>query len=246
MKIKERGIFFNGEMVRAILDGRKTQTRRVIKNQREGDCWSVKPTLDPRHSGHTHDWWLPKGTLPYSALPSCPFGKVGDRLWVREAWSDVNYEGSTALAYRADGELKSINEDDGDDSDPNFEKYQFANWYPNLIEGTEGKWRPSIHMPRWASRITLEITDIRVERLHGINEEDAKAEGVRQGVRKINHEADNELIYCNYLASKLDDASEWFDSPIDSFLSLWESIYGAESWQHGPWVWVVEFKVVDK
>ncbi|PIJ42681.1 hypothetical protein BOM24_11320 [Tatumella sp. OPLPL6] len=217
-------------MVRAILSGNKTQTRRILSPHQLNmiDTASSIGECYPLDSGQRHE----NSQSYYREW--CPFGKVGDRLWVREAFRVHSRATDVAtLAYKA-SERQSWTQ-------------QVARVPIELCtkQVSPEAWTPSIHMPRWASRITLEITDIRVERLHGINEEDAKAEGVRQGVRKIHHEADNELIYCNYLASKLDDASEWFDSPIDSFLSLWESIYGAESWQNGPWVWVVEFKRVE-
>ena len=234
-QIKERGIIFNGEMVRAILDGSKTQTRRVIKNQPFDRSWSRHDHHIEIVSGRADEGAEIDGLHAYTKSSGgvwsakCPFGKVGDRLYVRE----------TFACFDADWIFPGRPHDLKDGP---WENVVYSATEAKIPRGTK---RPSIHMPRWASRITLEITDIRVERLHGINEEDAKAEGVRQGVRKIHYEADNELIYCNYLASKRDDASEWFDSPIDSFLSLWESIYGAESWQHGPWVWVVEFKRVE-
>lgn len=228
MKIKERGIIFNSEMVRAILDGRKTQARRVIKN-----CMVGRDEISPfikvgNFSGHYPD------DLPEVIKNCCPFGQVGDRLWVKETWSDVNYEGYTALAYRADGELRALNEDDGDDSDPNLEKYQFANWYPDLIEGTGGRWRSSMQMPRWASRITLEITDIRVERLQDISQEDARSEGITDG-GCINC-GEPEPCVCE---KPTPDA-------VDSYAYLWNNIYGQDSWQSNPWVWVIEFKRIEK
>lgn len=231
--MKERPVIFNGEMVRAILDGRKTQTRRVIKNQRVGDCWGVKPAESPLCERHSHDWWLPTGTKPYSALPVCPFGQVGDRLWVRETWADVNHDGHPAIAYRADGGLRVIGEDDGEEEDPNLEKYWFAQWYADLISGAEGNWRPSIHMPRWASRITLEITAVRVERLNDISEEDARAEGVKPAGDMLPDYPDT------FLTPKGD-----FATAEVAFQRLWQSIYGEESWAANPWVWVIEFKQV--
>lgn len=173
----------------------------------------------------------------------CPFGKIGDRIWVRETWSDVNLDGAPAVAYRADDEVYDLMEDESlldeggsfNYQDQRVCKYQFAAWHSDLISGIEGNWRPSIHMPRWASRITLEITDVRVERLNGISETDAEAEG-------INMEA-------------LFDSQDHYDCIADhnmtgrptakgAFKYLWESIYGEESWNGNPWVWVIEFKVV--
>jgi hypothetical protein len=102
------------------------------------------------------------------------------------------------------------------------------------------KWTPSIHMPRRASRILLEITAVRVERLNSISEEDAKAEGVR----RTDNNFGNGPAYCDYLLPNLNDVAEWYNRASDSFISLWQSIYGPESWQHSPWVWVIEFKCV--
>ncbi|CAI0710326.1 Uncharacterised protein [Serratia quinivorans] len=206
--MKERPVIFNGEMVRAILDGRKTQTRRAINWKRqpymemaERDDGSIWPWAEDCERGG--DIWFP-----------CQFGQVGDRLWVRETFGDCG----DRLVYRAD-------RDDG-------------------AACKVARWVPSIHMPRDASRILLEITGVRVERLNDISEEDASAEGVRQGIRRTGSSVGNEPVYCNYLAENLNDAYEWFDLPSDSFISLWQSIYGAESWQHSPWVWVIEFKRV--
>ncbi|MGV3930501.1 hypothetical protein [Citrobacter braakii] len=214
--MKEYGMIFNGEMVRAILDGRKTQTRRPIKwkqtrfteigEREDGSKWPWSEDAE-----NVCDYWHP-----------CPFGVVGDRIWVRETWADVNHEGCPAVAYRADGEVRDLHEDDGDEQDPNLEKYWFANWYPDLISGTEGSWTPSIHMPRWASRILLEITDVRVERLQAITLGDI----------------------CKEFGCGLYDfrpATYGFQA----WEELWKSIYGDDSWQANPWVWVVEFKRIE-
>ncbi|MGQ6163587.1 hypothetical protein ACUNG5_11010 [Serratia sp. IR-2025] len=212
--MKERPVIFNGEMVRAILDGRKTQTRRVIANVGSDNCIPLQKPTKTKDGIYTHVMDAPGHGL-------CPFGQVGDRLWMREAWADVNHDGRPAIAYRADGGLRAIGEDDGEEEDPNLEKYWFAQWYADLISGAEGSWRPSIHMPRWASRITLEITAVRVERLNDISEEDAKAEGVAPSQHII---TPPEALY------------------RVGFLKLWQSIYGEESWRANPWVWVIEFR----
>ncbi|HFE3481497.1 TPA: hypothetical protein ACF3IV_001856 [Enterobacter hormaechei] len=212
--MKERGMIFNGEMVRAILDGRKTQTRRIINPQPEA-------TLSGSLSGK----WLNR-PLNGLLLPKiediaihCPFGVVGDRIWVRETWARYNIDqNSHDIAYRA--------------TTP-------ADW------PEEGRWRPSIHMPRWASRIMLEITDVRVERLQDISEEDAKAEGLAEITK------DGSLFKFGIPDRDgypgADDNgwpwTEWERNPVDSYCKLWQSIYGEESWQANPWVWVIEFKV---
>ncbi|WP_028085673.1 hypothetical protein [Dickeya zeae] len=209
--MKERGMIFNAEMVRAILCGRKTQTRRIMKPQREGPNWSVKPAQSPMTKGHTHDWWLPNGTLPYSALPRCPYGVIGDRIWVRETCRAVEIEsGLDVVRYDADGldiPVKSHPLDAG----------LWVDLY--RYRSGKGKQVPSIHMPRWASRITLEITGVRVERLHAITLGDI----------------------CKEFGCGLYD----FRPATYGFTAweeLWKSIYGEESWQANPWVWVIEFK----
>ncbi|EOL8946341.1 hypothetical protein ACM91X_003541 [Cronobacter dublinensis] len=230
----ERPLIFNAEMVRAILDGRKTQTRRIMKPQPE-DC--------PR-GGH---WWpsdkhrtmlhveeaLQNSEVIWAGIvgDACPFGDVGDRLWVRETWSDVNSEGCPAVAYRADSdtrllaEIETFRDEDGvlNTADPRLDKYWFAAWSGDLFSGTEGSWRPSIHMPRWASRITLEITGVRVERLASISSDDARAEG--------------------YPAARAADGGNI--DPWLWFRDLWDGIYPEQSFKANPWVWVVEFKRVE-
>ncbi len=225
--MKERGMIFNGEMVRAILEGRKTQTRRMLSPLQLkmidvaasiGECYQLESVHQHANSQSYYREW-------------CPFGAVGDRLWVRETWGDVNLEGIPAIAYRADGDVYSPMDDesflDKDGAfkydDPRVAKYCFAAWYSDLISGTEGNWRPAIHMPRWASRITLEITDVRVERLQGISEADAKAEGIIPAAGGVEQGWQHRF----------------------NFRELWIGIYGEESWQHSPWVWVIEFKRVE-
>lgn len=197
--MKERGMIFNAEMVRAILDGRKTQTRRPIKwkqtrfteigEREDGSKWPWSEDAE-----HACDFWHP-----------CPFGAVGDRIWVRETWARYNIDqNSHDIAYRA--------------TTP-------ADW------PEEGRWRPSIHMPRWASRILLEITDVRVERLNAISQEDAQAEGM-------------ELTGWRPTYSDPDSGGEVM-TPYDNFAELWSSIYGDESWKANGWVWVIELKRVE-
>ncbi|HHN5367024.1 TPA: hypothetical protein ACQ8UR_003893 [Escherichia coli] len=220
----ERPIFFNAEMVRAILEGRKTQTRRLMKIQPKlnggmyevfGAGWSSGMNSVPAMLGH-------------SLATNCPFGQPGDRLWVRETWADVNASGIPAIAYRADKDVLLLTEDESfhdengevNYNDSRIEKYPFAQWYSDLVDGTEGRWRPSIHMPRWVSRISLGITNVRVERLHSISEADAKAEGVFPAAYAITPPE----AACRV-----------------GFGDTWRSIYGEESWTANPWVWVIEF-----
>lgn len=237
--MKERGMIFNADMVRAILDGRKTQTRRPIKNQplvRDG-FWH----MDGAGWGNKFEY-IQSGNGVRQSLSlanHCPFGQPGDRLWVRETWADVNLEGIPTVAYRADDDVYSLMDDksflDEDGAfnydDPRVSKYDFAAWYSDLISGTEGNWRPSIHMPRWASRITLEITGVRVERLNAISEMDAQAEGV-------------EKLRGGFWRHYQPGWTQHQLSARGSFVTLWKSIYGEESWNSNQWVWVVEFRRV--
>ena len=215
--MKERGIIFNGEMVRATLDGLKTQTRRPVKS-------STADVLDLQ------------AKYPHKKYNiGCPFGAIGDRLWVRETWSLLGNEDAcpidwndnlvkgggvdAARIYRASCEQKPG--DYGLWSIPDD-----ADWKPHTDDMKfEGAWTPSIHMPRWASRITLEITDVRVERLNSISESDALAEGFTSTVQ---------------LTESGDDYTGSY--PSEKFSNTWQSIYGAENWDANPWVWVIVFK----
>ncbi|HEL4464975.1 TPA: morphogenetic protein [Klebsiella pneumoniae] len=192
--MSERGMIFNAEMVRALLDGRKTQTRRPVKF----------PVLDKNLGCELAGNEL-AGELSAGNYLNSAFGKPGDRIWVRETWARYNIDqNSHDIAYRA--------------TTP-------ADW------PEEGRWRPSIHMPRWASRILLEITDVRVERLNAISQENAQAEGM-------------ELTGWRPTYSDPDSGGEVM-TPYDNFAELWSSIYGDESWKANPWVWVIEFKRVE-
>lgn len=191
-------MIFNGEMVRAILDGRKTQTRRQVKF----------PVIDKNMSCELAGNEL-AGELAAGNYRNSPFGKPGDRIWVRETWARYNIDqNSHEMAYRA-----TTPED-----------------WP---EG--GRWRPSIHMPRWASRILLEITNIGAQRLNSISQADA----ARQGLIRLPATG----RYClnqgdQYFGGASHDAREVFSW-------LWESIYGEDSWKANPWVWVIEFKRIE-
>lgn len=224
--MKERPILFGAPMVRAILDGRKTQTRRVVKG--EALRW-------------LNDGFTPEFVADYQNN-LCRHGKAGERLWVREAWRIGAWNEdlpAVALDY-CDGPRKEwvgIPDpccDDGElfnrlwqqstddalaacakyDDDGNFK------WDPGQ---SPCRWRPSIHMPRWASRITLEITDVRVERLKDISEKDAWAEG----------------------CEGFDDDVSGGKSGYCEYAELWEAINGKGSWEPNPWVWVIEFRRVE-
>ncbi|WP_175992405.1 hypothetical protein [Burkholderia vietnamiensis] len=248
--MKERPILFSGPMVRAILEGRKTQTRRIVKVRSEQPpAWATfaaeghsptytsfsKPTglfywseeqpneglqktlrrwpiESPKHAMAGDHYWTP-----------CPHGAPGDRLWVRET-HDVNRLGIedfpggrrryyAGIAYRAD--------------DGRHEADITERMYCTLDEKESRGWTPSIHMPRWASRITLEITRVRAERLQSISDADAEAEGV------------------DFLRH-VPDADETLDAR-GLFLCLWDGLNAARGhgWDANPWVWAIEFRRIE-
>lgn len=202
--MKQRPILFKGEMVRAILDGSKTQTRRIFKNQPQMIVEKKTQIWDGDNS-------VLLGLLTQSGI-ECPYGQVGDQLWVRETWRTDDSLDSKApstfaswpVKYEADGKVLANGAFHGN---------------------TKGKTRVSIHMPRWASRITLEITNIRIERLNDISEEDAKNEGTTPSGVGSN------LNHLKYRAG---------------FQSLWESINGNDSWHINPWVWCISFRKAEQ
>ena len=202
--MKDRPILFSGAMVRALLAGTKTQTRRPL---RDGTWWT------PEHGVIR---MAPAGLACTGiASVSCPYGAPGDRLWVRETWMDLQ---GTGVEVRT-----------GDRS-----RYAYGADTPAGSYGDEQrklyglKWRPSIHRPRAASRITLDVVGVRVERLREISEEDAISEGI---------ERTNSGFWSTHGRSP-----DGTYNPRTSFRTLWESINGPGSWDANPWVWVVEFK----
>lgn len=211
--MKERGMIFNGEMVRAILDGRKTQTRRPIKwkqtrfteigEREDGSKWPWSEDAE-----HACDFWHP-----------CPFGAVGDRIWVRETFAALE-SGSYEQVKPQEGHCQDL-------------RYAATDRLAKSDADIRGyKWVPSIHMPRWASRILLEITDVRVERLNSIHDVDAMREGIQN------------LTTCSHADFGIPGVVN-AQHPVRAFQLLWESIYGADSWRANPWVWVIEFKRVE-
>ncbi|HIB5982672.1 TPA: hypothetical protein ACWXCG_001694 [Klebsiella pneumoniae] len=197
--MKERGMIFNAEMVRALLDGRKTQTRRIIK-----DCTVGRDPISKFIKiGKKFIGCYPED-VPELIRECCPYGVPGDRIWVRETWAEAGASAPDLKLYRA-----------------NYPEH-VPSIYENVPPAEEIRWTPSIHMPRTASRILLEITNVRVERLQSITLGDI----------------------CKEVGCGLYD----FRPATHGFQvweELWKSIYGAESWNANPWVWVIEFKRVE-
>lgn len=219
--MRERPILFSGPMVRALLDGRKTQTRRVMK-QAVGPSLSVG--IDDETAVAELSWLYGDGPghevhERIQKVP-CPYGAPGDRLWVRETCrAEELPDGLDGVRYSADRAFVAI---PGSAAD---------RWIGlNAYRGQKGAVVPAIHMPRWASRITLEVTGVRLERLQRITEEDAEAEGTAPAWIDAD---DNETVHA---AAK--------PTYRQGFARLWRDINGAESWSANPWVWVVEFKVI--
>lgn len=267
--IKERPILFSAPMVRAILDGRKTVTRRPVKG------WQV-PTEDTTvAAGERHRWMAiaqrdrrygfgvfgateAECAKELEEFAPCPYGRRGERLWVREAWQDVHpvqvidrysQPGRAGIPgppgvtyqtiYRADGDYPPVHYTHEHpyrclEPDPNHGFRGAAN------SGWTG-WTPSIHMPRWACRIVLEITDVRVERLQdGEGETAFESRYVAEGINRI-HQGDGEYAFHPFKSEP--GPGSWTD-PFDAWRELWVSVNGADSWNANPWVWVVEFKRV--
>lgn len=205
--MKQRPILFSTPMVRALLAGSKTQTRRALKVLPPPGTFQVSTYNHPDPRPHFFAWQ----ELPHEAAMiaddwafPCPYGQPGDQLWVREAWS---HDAESLEHCRA-----------------SYEDAMGPGSYGPYYRATESapdtlRWKPSIHMPRWASRITLEITAVRVERLQDIGEADAKAEGMMCSAHPLR-----------------DCRMEYAD--------LWEQLNGSGAWRANPWVWVVEFKRV--
>ncbi|MEB8380657.1 MULTISPECIES: hypothetical protein [Acinetobacter] len=212
--MNEHPILFSTEMVQAILTGRKTQTRRVVKSE-----LIIEQAEFER--GNRPNVIQSEPSLQYWTENSCPFGQVGDRIWVRETWHvEPNVTGWSMnenepctgwIEYKAGGS-KEV-------TAPNFDAVQRC--FPKGEVDWDFlpySWRPSIFMPRWACRLILEITNIRIERLNDISEADCVKEGIGSALLR--------------------------DCKKPKFMQLWESINGNGSWNKNPWVWVVEFKII--
>lgn len=233
-EIKDRPMLFSASMVRAILDGSKTQTRRTNglewTNMSMPDMWDrVEIAFYGNDLGawfHFDDQGINRDTFV-----KWPYGKVGDRLWVRETWQVLVVDHHNLhIGFAATDCTKGIDREmltgEQDQQAARFEK--------------KSGFVPSIHMPRWASRINLEIAAVRIERLNDISDEDAKSEGLRY-----------HNFYKEWGGVELHPSSiiehphwRWYETPEIAFENLWESINGAGSWKQNPWVWVIEFKRV--
>lgn len=202
--VRERPILFTMEMVQAILDGKKFQTRRLIKPKNPPDGHWMVESVGGQHQ-LTH--W-DNDTAETSPI-ACPYGRPGERLWVKETWQHLNNQNgeraellpnqnSASCFYRAD------------ESNP-------------AALPMSGKWRNSLFMPRWASRLSLKLTEVRAERLQDISAEDALEEGV------------------GYQSNPRYQPRAGASDPIDAYRHLWEKINGPGSWDANPWVWVLKF-----
>ncbi len=255
-EVCERPILFSGAMVRAILAGTKSATRRVVKPAPPAwvETFGVSIfTPNGRVSG--------RGVHPeHGASESffrCPYGQRGDRLWVRETWSPdhANVYPCYPLVYRASAGLSDS--DIGEHATGcTFESSGLK--HSECLHCADFRWRPSIFMPRWASRLTLEVTEVRVQRVQEISEEDARAEGARftdYGKRVHNLSADGGRTYHKTYSQKdgwsmagAASSDQCLSTARTAFANLWDSINGSRpgcSWSANPWVWCVSFKRVE-
>lgn len=250
---KERPILFSASMVRAILEGRKSQTRRVVRLQFDPDAEPEEMCATTPEGwqcgGHSGRWWdACEGNNDKTVR--CPYGQPGDRLWLRENWRTSKSRDNqspqeiydecwmdTVVEYRADGSQSLVLCEHFGEPPDEDEIEALSDFEP-------GRWRASIHMPCWASRILLEVVSVRVERLQDISEEDALAEGLQ-----IFNE-DGNLYYSGVECKPetwLDNPESWHCAdPVGAFRALWQSTNGPGSWDANPWVWVVEFRRIER
>ena len=224
--MKSRPILFSAPMIRALLAGTKTQTRRVVEPQPPiGHAWSGWCVSSTHRADEGKATWA-AGTGPFLSdvhRVSCPYGQPGDRLWVRETFI-TGYEMDPNGYFKTDEAGEYIDKVWYRATDPDLDW-----WVDDVI--CEPKWRPSIFMPRALSRLTLEVVSVRVERLQEISEADAAAEGVT-------------AVSSGGITLFTTTGVDCFQTAKDAYAALWESINGPGSWDANPWVWVVEFKLV--
>lgn len=217
-EVKSRGIIFKGEMVRAILEGRKSQTRLAVKPQ---------PNQD-----QIDDWLFNHGKIKRTGLEilnslfedsiECPYGQPGDQLWVRETWA-LTGGFADVIASELDGDTMS---------DENIKYRADQDSYDDVVQS----WRPSVHMQKWASRINLEITNVRIECLQDISDDDARSEGISKF----------ECIGLDQRIEGPQDRTQRTHPHVVAFASFWDSsnFYRGHGWIKNPHVWVVEFKKI--
>lgn len=205
----ERPILFSAPMVRALLAGTKTQTRRVVK---KSECWPVSAVRATMLESRGTAMAVDAQRLTYGPEIKCPYGQPGDRLWVRETFCKII--GQSGGWIETDYKATYTH---GDRLGDNY--------------GVKKRWTPSIHMPRDASRVTIEITSVRVERLQDISFADAAAEGLHCTSDRLDRWSAN--------------GSSWHATPQQAYRALWEQINGPGSWEANPWVWVVGFHRID-
>lgn len=224
---KERPILMSAPMVRACLDGTKSQTRRIVKWRNVDAGLNLAFTGLRAMRDRAGAWALESNTRSSSEtrcdLTVCPYGHPGDRLWVRETWqyADWTEDGYPFVQYRADNArllLESIPDEWAERLQDTWVDLSAPANYGIDNRAADRKWRPAIHIPRWACRLELEVTDVRVERLQAISDADSLAEGVDRTNTSIPGYAK------------------------ERYRQLWESINGVDSWDANPWVWVVSFK----
>ncbi|MFJ9451454.1 hypothetical protein [Herbaspirillum sp. NPDC101397] len=254
--MKKRPILFSGAMVRALLDGSKTQTRRIVKPR--PDFASALKLLGGPEAGTSiaYDHMFGGIGLKRNAgiafcQPNihCPYGYAGDRLWVRETWQYADWTdcGEPHIGYAADGK-SVLHEEFPEDWAKRLEEIWCELSAPANFDidnrAADRRWRPSIHMPRWACRLLLDVVAVRVEHLQDISAEDAIAEGL-SAITKDGKTVKYGIPDRDGFPGSDDDGwhwNEWEKDPIVAFGKLWEKINGAGSWAANPWVWVVEFK----
>ena len=238
--MKSRPILFSGPMVRALLDGSKTQTRRIVKSSAKEHMDNIQGILTHAvdivpHTGgmmiHGDNPTNYDGEVQmndWSTFLPCPYGQPGDQLWVRE---------TTCIApkFWSTPDPSSVKDYDGDYRQVS---YNADGHCEDAMRDYKLKWTPSILVPRWASRITLEITAIRCERLQDISEEDAIAEGIEGGT--------SDDHFDDYWRDYGSRVGRFLIAARKSYQTLWESINGRGSWAENPFVWVVEFRRVEQ